>query len=230
MLIDVLQSLADGEGVNGIQVLAQVMSVVFIMLCILPLHEFAHGWVAYKLGDPTAKNAGRLTFNPIRSLDPGGAISMLLFGFGWAKPVPVDPRYFKNPKRGMAVTALAGPLSNLLAALIGAFLTVGMSYFVVNNVTLFIFQALYYYAMVNVSLAVFNLLPIPPLDGSRIVGMFLSDKALASYYQRQQMWTLLLMILLFSGKLSGPLATVQQAVTGMIFRIASSALRFLGAW
>ena len=98
MLINVIQSLSDGQGVDWGQALAQVLSVGFVVLCVLPLHEFAHGWVACKLGDPTAKNAGRLTLNPFKSLDPLGAVAILLVGFGWAKPVPVNPRYFKNPK------------------------------------------------------------------------------------------------------------------------------------
>ena len=185
MLINVIQSLSDGRGVDWGQALAQVLSVGFVVLCVLPLHEFAHGWVACKLGDPTAKNAGRLTLNPFKSLDPLGALAILLVGFGWAKPVPVNPRYFKNPKRGMALTALAGPLSNLLAALLGAFLATGLAAGSArhgfNAATYFIFQVLYYYVVVNISLAVFNLVPVPPLDGSRIVGMFLSDRALAAF-------------------------------------------------
>lgn len=208
--------------------MAQVLSVGFVVLCVLPLHEFAHGWVAYKLGDPTAKNAGRLTMNPLKSLDPMGALAILLVGFGWAKPVPVNPRYFKSPKRGMAVTALAGPLSNLLAALIGAFLVLGISMMDMNRVTYFFFEMLYYYVMVNVSLAVFNLVPIPPLDGSRIVGMFLSDRALAAYYRNQQALSFILMILLVSGKLSGPLSVAQQAVAGGVFRIARFPFQLAG--
>ena len=92
----------------------------------MPLHELAHGWVAYKFGDRTAKNAGRLTFNPLVSIDPWGALMILLFGFGWARPVPVNPNNFKNPRVGMAVTAAAGPISNFLAALIGAFIYVAI--------------------------------------------------------------------------------------------------------
>ncbi len=228
MLINLLQSLADGYPLDWSDALAQILSVAFVMLCILPLHEFAHGWVAYKLGDPTAKNAGRLTMNPLKSLDPLGAAAMLLVGFGWAKPVPVDPRYFKNPKRGMALTALAGPLSNLLAAFIGAFVVMRMALTEMNAVTLFIFQALYYYVMVNISLAVFNLVPIPPLDGSRIVAMFLSDRALAAYYRNQQAWSFVLMILLVSGKLSGPLSMIQGAISSGIFSLARLPFRLLG--
>ena len=122
MLFDVIRSLAYGYHVDVWQIVAQVVSIVFVILCILPLHEFAHGWVANKLGDPTAKLAGRLTLNPLASVDPVGTVALILFGFGWAKPVPVDSRYFKKPRRDVALTALAGPVSNLLAALVGAFL------------------------------------------------------------------------------------------------------------
>lgn len=234
MLINLIQSLADGRGVDWAQALAQVLSVGFVVLCVLPLHEFAHGWVAYKLGDPTAKNAGRLTLNPFKSLDPMGALAILLVGFGWAKPVPVNPRFFKNPKRGMAVTALAGPLSNLLAALVGAFLVTGLMAWTLSGgraltgLSYFILQVLYYYVVVNISLAVFNLLPVPPLDGSRIVGMFLSDRALAAYYKNQQAMSFALMLLLVSGKLSGPLSTVQQAVAGAVFAVARFPLYLAG--
>ena len=100
MLFDVIRSLAYGQHVDVWAVLAQVLSVVFVILCILPLHEFAHGWVANKLGDPTAKLEGRLTLNPLASVDPMGALALILFGFGWAKPVPVDPGILRTPRAG----------------------------------------------------------------------------------------------------------------------------------
>lgn len=229
MLIDVMQSLSRGQGVDWAQALAQVLSVVFVVLCILPLHEFAHGWVAKKLGDPTAQNAGRLTLNPLASVDPMGAAALILFGFGWAKPVPVDPRYFKNPKRGMALTALAGPVSNLLAALLGAFVLMGVAAFApVTQVTYFFYMLLQYYVLVNVSLAVFNLLPVPPLDGSRIVGMFLSDRALAAFYRNQQAFSFALMLLLITGKLSGPLSMAQGALANVVFAIARFPFGLMG--
>ena len=171
MLFDVIRSLAYGYHVDVWQIAAQVVSIVFVILCILPLHEFAHGWVANKLGDPTAKLEGRLTLNPLASVDPMGTVALILFGFGWAKPVPVDSRYFKKPRRDMALTALAGPVSNLLAALVGAvFVTLLIAFAPANGVTQFLLNMLYYYVVVNISLAVFNLIPLPPLDGSRIVG------------------------------------------------------------
>ena len=200
MLFDVIRSLAYGQHVDVWAVLAQVLSVVFVILCILPLHEFAHGWVANKLGDPTAKLE------------------------------PVNTRYFKHPKRDMAITALAGPVSNLLAALVGAVLVVVMEVFApYNGVTQFIYNVLYYYVVVNISLAVFNLIPLPPLDGSRIVAAFLSDRAMYTYYRYQNVFVLVMFLLLFSGAMSGPLSTAQNFFARVIFSLAEAPFRLFGA-
>ncbi len=229
MLIDVVMDLVRGYHVNVWSVLAQVISVVFIILCILPLHELAHAWVANKLGDPTARLEGRLTFNPLASVDSMGALALLLFGFGWAKPVPVDSRYFKKPRRDMALTALAGPVSNLLAALVGAFFAAAMEAFApVNWFTQFVYTMLYYYVLVNISLAVFNLIPMPPLDGSRIVGAFLSSRALYTYYRYQNIFVMVMFFLLLSGSLSGPLATAQSFFGNIIFSLARAPFRLFG--
>ena len=229
MLFDVIRQLSAGQQVDFSQVLAQVLSVLFVILCILPLHEFAHGWVAWKLGDPTAKLAGRLTLNPLASVDPMGALALLLFGFGWAKPVPVDSRYFKKPKQGMALTALAGPVANLLAALAGALVMAAMEAFATaTTVTLFFFNALYYYVLVNISLAVFNLLPIPPLDGSRILGAFLSDRMLSVYYRYQNVCSLIVFVLILSGAMSGPLYRAQTILGNAIFSLAEAPFRAFG--
>ncbi len=229
MLIDVVMDLVRGYHIDVWSVLAQVLSVVFIILCILPLHELAHAWVANKLGDPTARLEGRLTFNPLASVDPMGALALLLFGFGWAKPVPVDSRYFKKPRRDMALTALAGPVSNLLAALVGAFLAAAMETFApINGFTEFVYKMLYYYVLVNISLAVFNLIPMPPLDGSRIVGAFLSSRALYTYYRYQNIFVMVMFVLMLSGALSGPLATVQGFFGNIIFSLARAPFRLFG--
>ena len=153
-----------------------------IVLFSLSLHETAHGFVAYKLGDPTAHNLGRLTLNPFRHLDPIGFGCMLLFGYGWAKPVPINTRYFKKPKRDIALTGAAGPASNLLLALAFSVL-LRLSYGllwerVYTSATLailaeFLCLFLFYGIRINAVLAVFNLIPIPPFDGSRILFAFL---------------------------------------------------------
>ena len=229
MLINTLLSLLRGYHVDLGTVAAQVISILFVILCILPLHELAHAWVANKLGDPTAKLEGRLTFNPLASVDPMGALALLLFGFGWAKPVPVDSRYFRKPTRDMATTALVGPVSNLLAAFVGAVLVAVMEAFSpYNGFTNFVYNVLWYYVVVNISLAVFNLIPMPPLDGSRIVAAFLSDRVMYTYYRYQNLFVMVMFLLLLSGALSGPLATAQTFFANIIFSLARAPFQLFG--
>lgn len=233
MLIDAIRSLLAGGSVSGEAILMQIIATLFVIFCILPLHEFAHGWMAEKLGDHTARAAGRLTMNPIASLDPFGALFLLLFGFGWAKPVPVNPWNFKKPKRDMAITALAGPVSNLLAALVGGILYFALYLFVLPSASTSVFIAvdafLSAYIVINVSLAVFNLLPVPPLDGSRVVSAFLSDRAMAAYYRYQNAIVMVLFLLLFSGVLDSPLNIAQNAALDGILWLASLPFKLLGA-
>ena len=155
-------------------------------MLILPFHEVAHGYVAYKLGDPTARSMGRLTLNPLKHFDLIGFAMMLLVGFGWAKPVPINARYFKKPKRDMALTALAGPLSNIILAVIFALLLRIMyavlaafpptSDFTVN-IYFWTQELLMSGVVLNVAFAVFNMIPVPPFDGSRLFFAFLPSKA-----------------------------------------------------
>lgn len=227
MLINTLRNLGN---VNISDVIAQILAVLCVIFLILPFHELAHAWVAYKLGDPTAKWNGRLTFNPLASVDYMGALWLLLFGFGWAKPVPVDSRNFKKPRRDMALVALAGPLANTLAAFVGALI-----YYVLlacqvpyNAFTSFITVFLSFYITVNISLAVFNLLPIPPLDGSKILGSFLPDRLLGKYYQYQNIIVMVCFILLFTGVFSTPLSVAQRALANAVLYIAERPFVWLG--
>lgn len=157
----------------------------FAVLVTLTVHEYCHAYAAYRLGDPTAKSLGRLTLNPIKHLDPVGAVCMLVFHFGWAKPVPINARYFKKPKRDFAIVALAGPLSNLIVSFISAFvylllnvMFVRASYSdtlaraIIQNTGLFF----YLFHIINLGIAIFNLIPIPPLDGSRILNVILPER------------------------------------------------------
>ncbi len=169
---------------NVLYYLLELLLIMPTVLIALSFHECAHGFVAYKLGDPTAKYMGRITLNPLKHFDIVGGLCMLFFGFGWAKAVPVDMRQFKNPKRDMAIAALAGPMTNLLLGFIGCFIYAvtikllpsfearNFAYWVAYIWILFIFN----FSWLNISLAIFNLIPLPPFDGSRILSAFLSDK------------------------------------------------------
>lgn len=218
------------SGITLTDVLMRIMSVLVIIFLILPLHECAHGYIAYKLGDTTAKNSGRLTLNPIPSIDPIGALGILLFGFGWAKPVPVNPANFKNPKRDMALTALAGPVSNLLAATVGGLIFNSIllfSSYIPVKLMVFIVAFFKYYMLINIGLAVFNLIPLPPLDGSRIAAAFMSDKMERNYYKYQNIIMIVVFILIFTGILSVPLSIAQSLLYKAIITITSWPFKFL---
>jgi Zn-dependent protease len=161
------------------------------ILFALTIHEYAHGWVADKLGDPTARYAGRLTLNPLSHLDPLGTMMLFLVHFGWAKPVPVDPGFFKNPKRDMMWVSLAGPAANILSALVLGWmirLLVGIGVHV--GIFLVILQ---YGVMINIVLAVFNLIPIPPLDGSKILMGLLPPEQAFRFQQLERKGPLILL-------------------------------------
>ncbi|MBQ3065310.1 MAG: site-2 protease family protein [Clostridia bacterium] len=206
-----------------------------IVLLALSAHEAAHGYMAYRLGDTTAKSMGRLTLNPLKHLDPLGTIMMFLFGFGWARPVPIMTRHFKKPKRDMALTAIAGPISNLLLALIGVFLSrlfvavltaadvvteyngaqyiMAESSFVINLIMYTaMFLELFYW--LNVSLAIFNLLPIPPLDGSRFFLTFLPTRLYFEVMRYEHIIRIVLLVALWAGFLDRPLRYLVMLVTG----------------
>lgn len=194
---------------NLISVLMYILSVLLTIFLVLPLHECAHGLVAYKLGDDTAKRQHRLTLNPLEHIDYFGACLMLIIGFGWAKPVPINPRRFKNPKAGMALTALAGPVSNLLAAIVAGIIQNGLMFMIVKGVlpyNAFMNYVLLFFEFlisVNIGLAVFNFIPIPPLDGSKILMAFLPDKAIIWIEQRIQVISIVLFVIVIMGGLDG---------------------------
>ncbi|HCC00750.1 MAG TPA: site-2 protease family protein [Ruminococcaceae bacterium] len=192
-----------------------------VLLIAFPVHECAHALMASALGDKTAKYQGRLTLNPLRHLDVMGTICLLLFRIGWAKPVPIDPRNFKRPRLGMAITALAGPVSNLLMSVLSVFLlwlveiTAVFPFSVTQTVVTFLLVS----AQINVGLFIFNLIPIPPFDGSRVLALFLSRDTEASFYHYQGAAQLVLMALLYLGFLSRPLIYVEQTVLQGILSI-----------
>jgi Zn-dependent protease len=187
----------------------QIITIAISLICFVPaivVHEAAHGFVAHRLGDPTAKSQGRVTLNPLRHIDPFGTvilpIALAVLGgpvFGYAKPVPYNPRYFKNIKVGEVLTGLAGPASNLLMALLGALALLGLrqSSFLAPEASDWAFAILSTFIYINLILMFFNLLPIPPLDGSSVIMPLLPKKALPTWYQIQRYALPILLILIF---------------------------------
>ncbi len=228
MLFELFRALRSGDEYGLGNALLHVAAVVFVVFLTMPLHEAAHAWMAKKLGDDTGWMHGRLTLNPMKHIDWLGALMILVVGFGYAKPVPVNARNFRKPQRDMALTALAGPVSNLLAAT-GCF-------FAVNIVALAARRAgseaislvanfFLYAALINISLAVFNLLPVPPLDGSRILMAVLPRRAWYTIMQYETYIRYGLLALLLFGVLNKPISFLTNLVavglsfvTGLPFR------------
>lgn len=198
MLYEVL-----GGNLSFAQIIFEFLASLFVVLVLLPVHEMAHAFTAYKLGDNTAKYQGRLTLNPLAHIDYLGAALIILVGFGWANPVPVNARNFKNPKSGMAITALAGPVSNILVAFVLLLLNyLLIAIFGLSQVMIYATIFLNYAAQVNVYLAVFNLIPIPPLDGSRILTAVLPDRQYYKLMQYERYFFLIIILLIVTGILN----------------------------
>jgi Zn-dependent protease len=205
-------------------VVIYILVSLLVILLILPFHEWAHAFTAYKLGDTSMKYRKRMTLNPLEHIDPVGALCILLIGFGWAKPVPVNDRNFKNPKVGMGITAMAGPLANFVAALIGglifnALVTFAPEFLFLNTFGSYIYLFLAYYITINIALAVFNLVPIPPLDGSKILFMFLPDKWIYTLYKYENIFFVVIIALVFFNIL--PLDPITDALTNFVSYITS---------
>ncbi len=213
----------------------EIFTRIIVIFLVLPIHEFAHAWAANKMGDNTAGYMGRLTLNPLAHIDWIGAICLLLAGFGWAKPVPINPVKFKKQRFGVAVTAAAGPLSNLLVSFIALVIyrvVISLSFFrdgllgldaylslpfqgstieqAVNGISMMfiILYILEVFIIINIGLAIFNLIPIPPLDGSKILGYFTSAKFDEMINRYGMIINLVFMFILVSGVLSTPLGYI----------------------
>ena len=200
---------------SPIEIAARLISILFL----LPIHECAHAFAASLMGDKTAKYQGRLSLNPLRHLEPIGAICLLLGGFGWAKPVAINPYNFKNRKGGMALSALAGPLSNFLVSflMLGVARIIRISPFYEGTFLASIIDVLLLIAWISICLGVFNLIPLPPLDGSRIFLIFLPERYYFMIMQYERYISIGIMVLVVSGALDTPLGLVSDFVfNGMV--------------
>ena len=210
--IGALQTIRDGFDFS--ELLSLLQSVIPALICIT-LHELSHGLTACALGDDTARRMGRLTLNPIKHMDLMGLLMIVLFHFGWAKPVPVNMYRFQHPKRDMALTALAGPVSNVLITLV-FLLLYGALYLPLAGKAAgsFILQTLQLTAYLSLSLAVFNMIPLPPLDGSKVLFAALSDEGYYKLMRYERYGSILLIVLLATGVLSRPLSTAVRSLFG----------------
>ena len=214
-----------------IDLIVYILSMCFVVFCATPLHEFAHALIAVKLGDDTPRLRGRLTINPTAHIDPIGALMIFLFGFGYAKPVEVRMRYFKKPKRDMALVALAGPVSNFIQGFVCMLLFSGVNAFyfksgneALNYIAIFFFFA----ATINVNLGVFNFIPIPPLDGSRIATALLPNKIYFKIMQYERYIMIGLWVLLFTGVLSTPLSMLSSIIISAFAIVTNLPFAFIG--
>lgn len=185
-------------------IVSELIYTLPAVLIALVLHEWAHGYVSYKLGDPSPKLEGRLTLNPLKHLDPMGALCLLLFHFGWAKPVMVNPYYYKNKKMGMSLTALAGPTMNFILAFLAILLLgLGVKFFAMlvytNPIISYLFQVIRYTAILSIGLGIFNLIPIPPLDGSKILFAILPEETYFKLMQYERYGFIILILFLYAG-------------------------------
>lgn len=206
-----------------LDLIINLFSRLFVVFCTMPIHEYAHALIATKLGDQTPRLSGRLTLNPMAHISPLGAVMIFLCGFGYAKPVSVNPRNFKDAKKGMALTAIAGPISNLIMGFVFIFIATLLSNIInTESVLSFaIFYFLFFAGSINVNLAVFNLLPIPPLDGSRILQLLIPAKYYYKFLQYERYIVIVVFVLIATGVLSRPLSAISYFFIDLFVEIAS---------
>ena len=198
--------------------LSYLLSTLAVIFITMPIHEWAHGFISTKLGDPTPRYQGRLTLNPMAHIDKRGSLMILLFGIGWAKPVQVNARYYKNPKFGMVLVAFAGPMANVLLSFVAAFLCQLFEFFGIP----FLPYVFLYIAYISLCLAVFNMIPIPPFDGSRILFAFLPQKYYFKIMQYERYIFIGLMALfIFDSRIGIISNTIDEIVSELLLLIGN---------
>lgn len=234
-MLSFLMSMITGE-VEFKYFILELCVIIFEWAFCLPVHESAHAWVADKLGDPTGRLKGRITLNPLAHLSLTGSLLVLLFGFGYAKPVPVNIRNFKKRKQYFALTSLAGPLSNLLLAVIFGFLS-NLFLFICNRNGLteesLVYAAMWFFynvAYINVAVAVFNMIPFPPLDGSRLVSMVLPDNLYYKLlsYERYLMYVFFAIIFICNRAGFSPISYISEFIFGLIEKLTDIPFVLIG--
>ena len=208
-------------GISMLDVLMRIFATLVIIFLVMPLHEYAHGWVAKKLGDRTAELSGHMTLNPMSHFDPLGAFSVLVFDIGWAKSIPIDSKNFKHPRRDLALTALAGPLTHVIAAILGTVLLNSTAFLTGISFIEPIQKFLSYYIIINISLAGFNFLPIPPFDGYKILECLIPNKYLLKYYRYYPLILLFLLGLMLFGFFEIPLMFIRQSLYGFVMKLGN---------
>lgn len=207
-------------------IIYQAIAVIFA----LSIHELAHGLVSYWMGDPTAKLSGRLSLNPLAHIDWAGLICLLICGFGWAKPVPVDSRYYKDMKTGLIWTSFAGPLANFILSFIALFIYYALLKFVpmfaVGSIGIHILNILQYTAVISCGFGIFNLIPIPPLDGSKIIFSFLPDDKYYRFIEGTPWMSFLFMVLLIGGIIDTPMFLARQSVLNVMINVCQMIFGF----